>query len=377
MSTSAQMFLERAVAAMVVAIDAHNRPGYPYRGETFAILALNAWELLLKARWIATHSDCIESIYERDGHGQIKQSRSGNPRTLGLNYLAQQLAGDGTLHHNVQRNLELLAEVRNAAVHFYHQEGALTQRLQELSMACVRNFVIAVQHWFQTDLTKWNLSLMPLSFLPLPSTVEGVRLHTEEEVFLSFLNQTARTEEGSELGCHIMVQVEIRFIQSEQAHAVPFRVTDDPDAPVMRLTDDQIREMYPWDYKKLTKQCQQRYSDFKVNDTYHKIRKRLESDGKYCSELPQTVLPTITDFRALPGAQAGRCTPELEDALNDASCKRDWLRERRIGEGRKPTPPPPPLQRRWRGGRGVRKPTPILLDSRDGTACMIATARWC
>lgn len=56
----------------------------------------------------------------------------------------------------------------------------------------------------------------------------------------------------------------------------------------------------------------------------------------FLSEPPQTVLPTIADFRTLSGVQAGRFSPELEDALNDALRKRDWLRERRIGEGASP-----------------------------------------
>lgn len=58
----------------------------------------------------------------------------------------------------------------------------------------------------------------------------------------------------------------------------------------------------------------------------------------FLSEPPQTVLPTIADFRTLPGAESSRFSPELEDALNDALRKRDWLRERRIGEGASPLP---------------------------------------
>lgn len=53
----------------------------------------------------------------------------------------------------------------------------------------------------------------------------------------------------------------------------------------------------------------------------------------FLSQPPQTVLSTIADFRTLPGVEVGRFSPELEDALNDALRKRDWLRERRIGEG--------------------------------------------
>lgn len=52
----------------------------------------------------------------------------------------------------------------------------------------------------------------------------------------------------------------------------------------------------------------------------------------FLSRPPLTTLP-IADFRTLPEAQRGKFSPELEDVLNDARRKRDWLRKRRIQEG--------------------------------------------
>ena len=40
----------KAEAALISAIEAYNKPDFKYREETFSILALNAWELLLKAK---------------------------------------------------------------------------------------------------------------------------------------------------------------------------------------------------------------------------------------------------------------------------------------------------------------------------------------
>ncbi|HOJ34443.1 MAG TPA: XRE family transcriptional regulator [Candidatus Hydrogenedentes bacterium] len=52
----------------------------------------------------------------------------------------------------------------------------------------------------------------------------------------------------------------------------------------------------------------------------------------FLSQPPQTILP-IDDFRTLPEAQRGKFSPELEDVLNDARRKSDWLRERRMETG--------------------------------------------
>lgn len=55
----------------------------------------------------------------------------------------------------------------------------------------------------------------------------------------------------------------------------------------------------------------------------------------FLSRPPVTTLP-IADFRTLPEAERGKFSPELEDMLNDALRKRDWLRERRMEAGQTP-----------------------------------------
>lgn len=54
------------------------------------------------------------------------------------------------------------------------------------------------------------------------------------------------------------------------------RITDNPEAPAMRLEEREIiKKKYPLDYKELTKGMIARYADFKENDKYHKLRKEL------------------------------------------------------------------------------------------------------
>jgi hypothetical protein len=50
MRSRSKELLERAISAMVGAIEIYNKPGFPYRTESFTILAINGWELLLKAK---------------------------------------------------------------------------------------------------------------------------------------------------------------------------------------------------------------------------------------------------------------------------------------------------------------------------------------
>lgn len=286
MKARTKELLEQAVAAMVVAIDAYNRPGFPYRGETFANLALNAWELLLKARWLAKNKNRLSSLYVRQGRSdqvrpRYKRSRSGSPLTHSVDYLAKKLAEDGALHANARRNLEALIEVRDVAAHFYHRDGELGERLQELGMACVKNFVAAVKDWFYEDLSRLNLCLMPLSFVATPPVVEGVRLSNEEKKFLRFLADTTGADDDPGAPYSVAVNIEMRFVRSKASDALQVRITDDPVAPAVRLSEEQVRERYPWDYWELTRKCQGRYGDFKVDRHYHTLRKALEGDARY------------------------------------------------------------------------------------------------
>jgi hypothetical protein len=54
----------KSVHAAIAAIEIYNKPNFFYREEAFALLMANAWELLLKAKWILDHAEAVESVYE-------------------------------------------------------------------------------------------------------------------------------------------------------------------------------------------------------------------------------------------------------------------------------------------------------------------------
>src|SRR6266545_2633898 len=56
-------FFRQSEAALLAAIELYNKPDFRYREESFAILALNAWELLLKAKLLAESSNRSQCLY--------------------------------------------------------------------------------------------------------------------------------------------------------------------------------------------------------------------------------------------------------------------------------------------------------------------------
>ena len=57
-----QRFIGKAQAAITSAVEVYNRPAFADREETFAILALTAWELLLKAKVLESAGNAVKAL---------------------------------------------------------------------------------------------------------------------------------------------------------------------------------------------------------------------------------------------------------------------------------------------------------------------------
>jgi hypothetical protein len=79
LSRSARL-AKNSEAALISAIEIYNKPDFAYREETFCILALNAWELFLKAKLLSTHLNnprCLYVYY----HPPLKSGKPSSPVT--------------------------------------------------------------------------------------------------------------------------------------------------------------------------------------------------------------------------------------------------------------------------------------------------------
>lgn len=95
---------------------------------------------------------------------------------------------------------------------------------------------------------------------------------------LSFIKK-GRFEEGGHPTLRLIGDVKPVSI-TKQKRTLKIKTSTDQNAPVMRLTDDEIKKHYPWDFKKLTSELHKRYSNFKHNQKYHRIRQKLITEGK-------------------------------------------------------------------------------------------------
>ncbi len=286
--------LQKGEAALLSAIEVYNRPTFAYREETFAILALNAWELLLKAKLLAEHANkprCLHTFEPRTTKaGQqskklyLKRNRSGAPLTHGLWKTITELENKtpARVDGRVKKNLEALTEIRDNAVHFVIASPQLAKQVLEVGTAAVRNFVELARLWFQHDLSGRHFFLMPIGFVDAPASAAGVDLSQDETKLIAYLAQLASTgAQGAASAFNVTLEVNLSFKRSTAAGALAVAISNDPNAPQVTLTEDDFRKIYKWTYQQLLEHLKKRYTDFKVNEKFSGIRKPLMAESRY------------------------------------------------------------------------------------------------
>ena len=284
--TLSKTIADKSVHAAIASIEIYNKPDFHFREEAFSLLMTSAWELLLKAKWLADHSEDESSLYERDSEGKTRLSRSGNPCTHSLNYLAAKICEDkkSGFNKSAHDNVVALVEIRDTSAHFIHKDLQLGRRVLEVATASLQNYLILSREWFQIDLSRYNFFLMPLSFYHGFEAITSASItnHPEQvkKLFTYLDGLIAQSTEDS--GKHVALRLETKFVRSKDASAVPFRWTDDPNAPKVQLSEEDVLRNYPLTYSELTDLLRRRYSDFQAADKYHRLRKKIELEKKYC-----------------------------------------------------------------------------------------------
>jgi hypothetical protein len=294
MKARSLQLLDKAKAALISAIEIYNKPDFEYREETFSILALNAWELLLKAKVLADNDNDPRSIYiyerrttksgQKSCRQYIRRNRAGNPHTLGLGKLISVLDNDEStrLPPGIKGNLDALVEIRDNAVHYVNASPQLAKQVLEVGNASLRNFIELAGRWFALDLSEYSLYLMPMGFIVLPGSARAITPSSDERKVIEYLMQLiGETAPSQSSGYHVALEVNVSLTRSSAASVPSVSVTDDPGAPEVRITEENIRQTYPWDYRELTQRLRARYTDFKANQKYHDIRMPLKSDERY------------------------------------------------------------------------------------------------
>jgi hypothetical protein len=156
----------------------------------------------------------------------------------------------------------------------------LAKQVLEIGTACVRNFVELGKLWLDLDLSSYSLYLMPIGFLP-PAGATGILVSPDERNVVNYLASVMVDAEDKDSDYHVSLDVNISFKRTSAADATAVIISNDPSALPVSISEEDIRKQFPWEYADLSKKLRSRYSNFKENDKYHLLRKKLAADPRY------------------------------------------------------------------------------------------------
>ena len=280
--------LDKSIGSMLSAIEIYNKPDFQYREDIFAILAVNAWELLLKAQLFRINKFKMRTIYElhpatnKDGSKakrkmEVAKNRCGNPKTLSINDVLSRLEVTGSIKPNLRGNIEALIELRDNAIHFINTKQ-IPKQIQELGFACIKNYISIIKEWkIDIDLSSYNFYLMPLAYVDGRKMVEGT-LTTETANYINLIKNKLSQVDVSDHDYDIAISIDVDFKKGNSFDAIG--VSYATDGIKVSLSEENMRQRFPWTRQEVIEKCKTRYSDFKQNQTMRDIFKEIQANPK-------------------------------------------------------------------------------------------------
>lgn len=289
------LLVGKSRSACLSAVETYNRASAMYREETFAILMINAWELLLKARVMRENGGKVGALHElkprrkKDGNPsklkEVKRTRSGAPMTIGIDRCWKLVSGYSTdrIDEHCIANIEALVEIRDSATHFVAGDVLLRKKLTEIALGAVRNYVIAAQSWFGISFSDLNIASIPISFDLDQKEVDAVAKKSSEAV-TRFLAHMQKVEAGlakKESDYSFTVKVDFDLIKKKADGAVKSAVVGAADADLtVALEGDKVPPGFTWTYEDLLDHIKGRYVDFKQNKEFYDRLRAVKANDK-------------------------------------------------------------------------------------------------
>lgn len=282
--------LDKSIDSMLSAIEIYNKPNFNYREETFAVLAVNAWELLLKAYILRENRYKMRSLYilepvtNKDGSTSHKKkkpklNRCGNPMSISISECIKILDDKKVLPQNLRNNIESIIELRDNAIHFVSLTP-LSKQIQELGFACVKNYISAIKLWnLNIDISRYNLYLMPLAYVDEKITVDSI-VTEDNENYITFVKRLLESNQKDDHDFDIAISIDVEFKKGNSFDAIGVKY--DSDGTAVALSEEQIHKKFPWSYREVARRCRERYSHFKQDKKFYSILAEIKTNPKLC-----------------------------------------------------------------------------------------------
>lgn len=225
--------IRRSLDAFILALEVYNRPSLDNRVEAFAILMINAWELLLKG-----------DIIKTSGYNAIFYPNT--PRSLSVRDMLKK-----TMKENdpVRHNIEMLVDLRDDAIHLLIP--ALQVHLSRLCQASVLNFVKQYKDMTgQHPLSRQSIGLISLVVdSPVPELAQilhdyGHETATRVAQFLQIFSQAEK--EHSSLSFSIPIEYKLVLSKKASEGDLTLSLSDGGEKAVLVEVPKDIDQLYPY-----------------------------------------------------------------------------------------------------------------------------------
>ncbi|MBR3571842.1 MAG: DUF3644 domain-containing protein [Bacteroidales bacterium] len=280
--------LDKSVSSMLAAIEVYNKPNFYYREDSFAILCVNAWELLLKAVLLKKNRYKMTSLYvmipkkKKDGsrskHMEPDTNRTGNPKTITIYEVIGRLKSSGLIPQPLEDNIDSIIELRDNAIHFANLKP-ISRTIQELGFATIKNYMNFIKsNNIEIDISQYNFYLMPLAYVDSKIDVDAV-LTQEEKNYVSLIKKKIEGKRDDD-DYDIAISIDINFKKSTSLDGIG--VVYDAEGIPVEIKEEDFRKRFPLSYTALCEKCSTRYTDFKRNKRFNDVMRTIKTDSKLC-----------------------------------------------------------------------------------------------
>lgn len=290
--------VKNSIAAYYAAIEIHNKPNISFRYETVTLLLNNAWELILKA-FIRKYMKKT-SIFSNDKHTI--------PLKVALEYVSSFInAQKPKSFIAIRKNIEEVENYRNKIAHFYNEQ--LEPYIFMLVAKSAINYVDFIKQYFNKDVMNIDrLFIMPLGFkLPFrpedflsKKAVDSVS-SKESKMFINNIIRIIQDLNKQGIDESIVIGFDIYFESVKKcsnsdllaaitkiedadvtfSKIINYRLTNDPNAQVMTMNDEEFRKIWKHRYQDVVDFCRENIVNFKKNQVFNSFMKDLKNDVKY------------------------------------------------------------------------------------------------
>lgn len=287
--------LGNAKHAMFAAVEVHNKPIFPYRYEVCTLLAVNAWELALKAYIVKE----VKSVK------LIKKDGTAKPFSECLACASSEI---GKSFDPIRYNLEILYEYRNKTAHFYAEDmGVIVLGLLKASVLFFAEFI--EEHFGVKLYEQANLMLLPIGFTRPVSPLDFISnqsaaKHCSAEVksFLQRIRKSSEALQSQGIDESVIVNYSIALLNESRIknadltaainNALPqgdviavhnvisaAQLTNEPSAKLVRLSEESVfSSIFTETYADVLRTARERFVDFLQNARFNQIMTELKKN---------------------------------------------------------------------------------------------------